>query len=113
MCLSVYVDGTDIYEVGSEGVVVSVLQKAIGKRYRVVATVPVRLTPIPPRCRVRSREERSGRNMARQSRQATLRAQDRLHMPSRTENAPETLAETGETQIVVLADFHGRFDDRY
>ena len=27
MCLSVYVDGTDIYEVGSEGVVVSVLQK--------------------------------------------------------------------------------------
>ena len=76
-------------------------------------TVPIRLTPTAPRCRMRPRAERSGRNMARQSRQANARDQDRQHMPRHTEKAHETLGLTGETQIVALADFHGRFDNHH
>ena len=37
-------------------------------------------------------------------------------MARHTEKAPETLkllGATGETQIVALADFHGRFDNRH
>ena len=62
---------------------------------------------------MRPRAERSGRNMARQSRQANARDQDRQHMPRHTEKAHETLGLTGETQIVALADFHGRFDNHH
>jgi hypothetical protein len=51
--------------------------------------------------------------MARQSRQANARDQDRQHMPRHTEKAHETLGLTGETQIVALADFHGRFDNHH
>ncbi len=82
-------------------------------RYKDEETVPIRLTPTAPRCRMRPRAERSGRNMARQSRQANARDQDRQHMPRHTEKAHETLGLTGETQIVALADFHGRFDNHH
>ena len=34
-------------------------------------------------------------------------------MPRHTEKAHETLGLTGETQIVALADFHGRFDNHH
>jgi hypothetical protein len=51
--------------------------------------------------------------MARQSRQANARDQDRQRMPRHTEKAHETLGLTGETQIVALADFHGRFDNHH